>query len=278
MALDTKNLKPGDLARLLNSSQLGAVIDERQLYRHRVRAGFRVGDGRRMDLLRYVAWLFDEKHTPKPVVDPAVAYEAMKQAQAQRNRIRSESGREIGELPPTADPVRKLRATRDFRFFCEQYFPLTFHLTWSPDHLKAIAKIEQAVLHGGLFALAMPRGSGKSVCAETACLWSVLYGHREFVCLIGASEVHAQEMLDSLKMELDGNELLAADFPEVCFPIQKLDGIPNRCSGQLYQGERTHISWTAVEIVLPTMPESKASGAIIKVAGLTGRIRGMKFK
>jgi phage terminase large subunit GpA-like protein len=59
--------------------------------------------------------------------------------------------------------------------FCESYFPLTIHLDWSPDHLKVIGKIEQAVLHGGLFALAMPRGSGKSSIAETACVWHVLY-------------------------------------------------------------------------------------------------------
>lgn len=124
----------------------------------------------------------------------------------------------------------------------------------------------------------MPRGSGKTSIAECACLWATLYGHREFVCLIGASEVQAVEMLDSIKMELDGNDQLEEDFPEVCYPIRCLDGIANRCSGQLYKGERTHISWTANEIVLPTIPDSKASGAIIKVAGITGRIRGMKYK
>jgi len=86
------------------------------------------------------------------------------------------------------------------------------------------------------------------------------------------------DMLDTIKMELDGNERLLADFPEVVYPIQCLDGIANRCSGQLYQGQRTHISWTAKEIVLPTIERSAASGAIVKVAGITGRIRGMKYK
>jgi hypothetical protein len=86
------------------------------------------------------------------------------------------------------------------------------------------------------------------------------------------------DMLESIKVELDGNELLLADFPEVMYPIQCLDGIANRCNGQLFKGERTHIGWTAREIVLPTMPGSIASGAIIKVAGITGRIRGMKYK
>lgn len=45
-------------------------------------------------------------------------------------------------------------------------------------------------------------------------------GHHEFVCLIGSDEGHAMDMLDSMKMELDGNELLAADYPEVIQPIQ----------------------------------------------------------
>ncbi len=83
-------------------------------------------------------------------------------------------------------------------------------------------------MHGGLFALAMARGSGKSSIAEVACIWAVLYGHRNFVCLIGSDEGHACDMLDSIKTELDSNELLLADFPEVCFPIHALDGISNR--------------------------------------------------
>ena len=188
------------------------------------------------------------------------------------------AGRDIGVLPAVADPDRKARAASDFRFFCESYFPLTFSLPWSPDHHKVIAKIEQAVLRGGLFAVATPRGFGKSSLCECACIWAVLFGHREFVCLIGSDEGHAMDMLDAIKMELDSNDLLAADFPEVAHPIRSLDGIANRCSGQLYQGERTHIGWTAREVILPTIAGSKASGAIIKVAGITGRIRGMKYK
>ena len=277
MAIDPQKLRPSDLCRLLNSTPLGEVISERQLYRHRSRAGFRIGDGKSVDLLRYVAWLVHERHQPKadPAGDP---YETMKDKARARNAALSLAGRDIGEMPAVADPNRKRQAESDFCFFCETYFPLTFHLAWSPDHLKVIGKIEQAVLEGGLFAMAMPRGSGKTTLCECACIWAILYGHREFICLIGSDEGHAMDMLDSIKMEFDGNELLLADFPEVVFPIQCLDGIANRCSGQLFGGERTHIGWTAKEVILPTIPDSKASGAIIKVGGITGRIRGMKFK
>ncbi len=294
-AIDIRKLRPAELCRLLNSTPLGEVIGEREVYRHRTRAGFRIGDGRHIDLFRYVAWLMEVYHAPKAPadVDP---YGTMKERARARNAALSLAGRDIGELPDPVSPARRLKAAADFRFFCESYFPFTFYLAWSPDHLKVIARIEEAVIHGGLFAMAMPRGAGKTTQAETACLWAVLYGHRDFVCLVGSDEGHAMDMLESIKTELDGNELLAEDFPDVCYPIAALDGIANRCSGQLYEGQRTHIGWTAKDIVLPTLApagwlenpllrplvrddgSSLASGAIIKVAGITGRIRGMKCK
>lgn len=295
MATDPRQMKPSQLCRLLNSTPLGEVINERQLYRHRSRAGLRIGDSKHVDLLRYIAWLVQVRHVPQPEqeVDP---YERLKERARARNVALALAGRDIGELPSVVDPARRQQATTNFRDFCEAYFPQTFHLPWSQDHLKVVRKIEQAVLHGGLFAMAMPRGSGKTTLAECACLWAMLNGHREFVALIGSDEGHASDMLESIKMELDGNDLLLADFPEVVFPIQRLDGIANRCNGQLYAGDRTYIGWTAKEIVLPTVrpqgwPDhphlksfvrdtgrSLASGAVIKVAGITGRIRGMKFK
>lgn len=277
MATDPRKLRPSELCRLLNSTPLGEVTNERQIYRLRSRFGLQIGNGQHVDLLRFTAKLIEVRHAPQPEAD-GDPYETLKERARARNVALAIAGRDIGELPEVVKGDRKARAATDFRFFCESYFPLTFHLPWSPDHLKVIAKIEQAVLRGGLFAMAMPRGSGKTTICECACIWAVLNGHHEFVCLIGSDEGHAMDMLDSIKMELDGNELLLEDYPEVVYPIQCLDGIANRCSGQLYKGERTHIGWTAREVVLPTMPGSTASGAIIKVAGITGRIRGMKYK
>jgi len=157
VAIDPRQLKPGDLTRLVNSTPLGEVIHERQLFRHRQSAGFRIGDGKHVDLFRYAAWLVHERHQPKaPQVDP---YEALKERARERNAAIALAGRDIGELPEVVDPERKARAAKDFRFFCEAYFGQTFHLEWSDDHLKVIRKIEKAVIEGGLFAMAMPRGS-----------------------------------------------------------------------------------------------------------------------
>ncbi len=280
MALNPSNMRVVDVARLLNSTTQGFVLAQARLYREFNRVGFRIAsaeNSRNINLLKYIAWIFDRKHTPEETTAPR-SYEDRRNAERERQAEQSLAGRDIGALPEVVNPQRKADCERNFQLFCESYFPETYALAWSPDHLKAIEKIETAVLQGGLFALAMSRGSGKSSLAETAAIWSMLYGHREFVTLIGATESAALEMLDSIKTELEVNERLAEDFPEVIFPISQLEGIANRCAGQLYKGERTRITWTSNEIVLPTIEGSKASGIIVRVAGITGRIRGMKYK
>ena len=269
-----------DVARLLNSTSFGFVLAQARLYREFNRVGFRIGSSenpRNINLLKYIAWMFDRKHTPEET-SGARSYEDRRNAERDRQAEQSLAGRDIGQLPEVVNPNRKAACERNFQLFCESYFPETYSLAWSPDHLKVIEKIETAVLRGGLFALALPRGSGKTTITESAALWSMLYGHREFVVLIGATESAALELLDSLKTELEVNERLAEDFPEVCYPVAQLEGIANRCAGQLYKGERTRITWTSNEIVLPTVEGSRASGIIVRVAGITGRIRGMKFK
>jgi hypothetical protein len=188
VAIDPRQLRPGELIRLLNSTPLGEVTSDRQVYRHRQRAGLFVGDSERVDLFRYVAWLVQKRHKPKPLPDTDPYAELKERARA-RNAALSLAGRDIGELPAVVDTQRKERARLDCRFFCEAYFPQTFHLAWSPDHLKVIAKIERAVLDGGLFAMAMPRGSGKTSICECACIWALLYGHREFIVLVATKRM-----------------------------------------------------------------------------------------
>ena len=210
--IDPRNLRPSHLVRLLNSTPLGEVVQPHTVYRQRMRAGYRIGDGERIDLVRYVAWLVVQRHAARPEQEGSglTGYEVVKESARARNAALSASGRDIGDLPEVVHPRRKKRARKSFEVFCRSYFPQTFHLPWSPDHLKAIGRIETGVLRGGLFAFAMPRGSGKTSLCETACIWAMLIGAREFVCLIGSDEGHAQEMLDSIKAEMEANDRQSA--------------------------------------------------------------------
>lgn len=213
--------------------------------------------------------------------------------QASRVRRVGAIYRDVGELPPVVSPSRRLRASRDFQFFCEAYFPDMFSLKWSNDHISVLQKMEKTILFGGQYALAMPRGSGKTTIAECACIWASINGHREFSVLIGADLTSATQNLDNIKSSLENNDLLLEDYPEICYPIKLIEGISARARTQTYLFERTNLGMLGDEISIPTIkPDgwaddpilsnfitdegySVGSGAILRIAGITGRIRGM---
>lgn len=207
-----------------------------------------------------------------------MSYAAKLVSEAARSRQKSVAGRDIAPIPPVDDAGRRAAAEGSLRLFCETYFPQTFYLPWSDDHLSVIAQLERVIIEGGLFAVGMPRGSGKTNLIIAATEWAILCGHRRFIIVIGSSETGAVEMMEMIKGDCESNELLAADFPEALYPIHRLEGIAHRANGQLLNGDRTHIDWTADQIVFPTVPHSHASGAIVRVAGITGRIRGMTYR
>jgi hypothetical protein len=122
----------------------------------------------------------------------------------------------------------------------------------------------------------MPRGSGKTTLIIAGGVWGLVYAHRRFVVLIGADEPKATNMLEEFRLDLEHNDLLIEDFPEICHPIRALEGINQRAAGQLCEGERTNIHITANTITLPTVRGSRASGATVGVAGITGSIRGLR--
>jgi hypothetical protein len=198
---------------------------------------------------------------------------------SRRNEDTSEDAREIGPPPDVVNGPRRASGEEDLAVFLKTYFPNAFPLPWCPDHLKVISALQTAIVHGGLFAMAMPRGSGKTTIAIRAAIYAILYGYRRFVCLIAASEPSAKRLLRSLQDELRFNELLAEDFPEALHCLRALEGEPRKCKGQMVLGERTETTWSAQQVRFPTLPPqfpSKSTGAVISVAGITGEVRGQQ--
>ena len=209
-----------------------------------------------------------------PFADPEQNRERVRE----RSKKKTEDRQEISKrLAAIVNPKRRKAASASLRIFGETYFAARFTKPWSADHLAVIAYMEEAVRKGGIVVIAMPRGTGKTSLVEVFVLWCLLSGLRVFVLLVGSDKTAAVEMLTSIKTELESNQLLADDFPREVGPFVLLEGEPRACNGQRYKGKRTHILWRQSEIVFATIPKSKASGAILRVAGITGRIRGAKF-
>jgi hypothetical protein len=199
--------------------------------------------------------------------------------QSEANRKATVSLRDFGRFPAVKNPGRKRRAATSLKRFCESYLKATFDLEWSPDHLLVMKKMEIAVRKGGLFALAMPRGSGKTSLTEAAALWAIVFGYRRYVFLIGATEAHAVELLQSIRIDIESNDKLLEDFPSICIPFRKLEGVATR---KLYSGgKRVDLKLSEKELRFPWIiggKNGKGAGAIIGVRGITGAIRGAKSK
>lgn len=287
MPIDVTSLSQTELLQIVNATPLGTVLDRSRLRRQMDKAAFRVGDGHRIHLVRYVAWLAREIDRPRP---KPVDYVEARRRQAEKNRAGTKAAQDIFPIPEVEDFDRRQATSASLRLFCETYFPRAFYRAWSPDHLKVLAKIERAVKDGGLFAFAMPRGSGKTTLARLSALWAVLVGYRPFVCLIGGSDERAKDLLLPVKKYILENPGLLADYPEAVYPLRCLENSSKRQLQQHVQGRLTHVHWGQDKLVFPTveaehLPQalreagieaSPSSGSIITITSLDANMRGQQ--
>lgn len=211
-----------------------------------------------------------------PYKDEARYVEKHRERSKQQAQRRALEVSDIGEIPPIRDKRRRAKASRSFKTFCEVYFPDVFYLKWSPIHLETIKAIESAVCDGAIQALALPRGSGKTSLCQAAIVWALVTGRRRFGVLIAANQSRANQLLNDIKTWFETNELLLDDFPEIVYPIRRLEGISQRQRAQTYHGEKTAIDWKSGVLVLPTIEGSKASGSRLASIGLTSSgLRGL---
>jgi hypothetical protein len=203
-------------------------------------------------------------------------YQSFRESQAAISRQKSAEGRDIGPPPPVLDPVRKEACRLDLKLFGTTYFARRLWWPWSQSHVEDLDTLQRCILSGGLFAYSRPRGEGKTTEAEIAALWATLYGHRRYVLIVAANQKPlAEDILESLQKEVQQNDLLFDDFPEVCHPFRELEGINGRAKGQTIRGVRTLLSLTG-DIVFPRVEGSAASGSIIEAVGMEAAIRGRK--
>ena len=207
---------------------------------------------------------------------PKDSYAKHRKRQASKAKEESTEARDIGPIPAIVNPKRRESCRLNLKKYLLTYFPEAFPLPFSEDHERILKDIEKRALEGGLKAIAMPRGSGKTTILIRAMLWVLSYGHQKFGVLVEADAGAAEESLDAIKIEWETNPRLLEDFPEIAFPIRCLEGITQRGNAQTTQGKRTHIGWKRRELVFPTVEGSVSSGAIIRCTGILGRVRGMQ--
>ena len=177
-------------------------------------------------------------------------------------------------LPEPKDPARRERCRYDLALFLRTYLPHIFTRPFSRAGLRFIADIQDLMLHGGLKAMAQPRGTGKTATISGSMEWAGLYGHRHYLSAIAATGSAAQRLVADIQTNLQG-EMILADFPEYAIPFLALGGMSQRCKSQTYKGKPTGIRQKSDVLVFPSLLGQPGDGVIIQAAGLTGAVRGM---
>lgn len=111
---------------------------------------------------------------------------------------------------------------------------------------------------GSKNAIAAPRGSAKSTLVTLILpLWCICYEKKHLIVLIGDAQKQANTFLEHIKEELENNEKLLADFPEIC--------------GAPVNMERLTRTWKSDEIVTKNDIKVVAKGTLGKIRGIRHR-------
>ena len=155
------------------------------------------------------------------------------------------------------------------------FFPHSFTMDFSSDHLEVIADIEESINRGRQKAVAMPRGSGKTTMMEAALIFAAITGKRRFCFILAADLESAKNIVASICIALQYSDELHEYYPEVTTYFRCLEGSALRAHGQIGADDMlTMIKMAKDRIVLPKVEGSRASEVVIRCAGITGGFRG----
>jgi len=240
------------------------------------------------------------KKTPPKLGDNEAGIRRRERSNIYKERV-SKTARDIAPLPVEDVNWKRREACRNnLQLFCETYLSPVFYLGWSEDQKRCIKTIETVFIESGMFALAMPRGGGKTALCRSAMIWGTAFGHRRFPFFVGSHQQKAVQTLEFIKTYWFRSTLLQQDFPEVGYPFRRLENRFQLAKGQLYLGEPTHVEWGSDSIRYPCLllPEETAkpylehcpdsiryleefdsfivnsAGTIITTSGIEGSIRG----
>ena len=131
---------------------------------------------------------------------------------------------------------RRLLTKNDPLLFAAVYLPHKLRTPGSPDitlnqfHLDIceyakswMEPLNKPAQHRDTFIA--PRSCGKSTWIfHILPIWAAAHGHKRYIVAFSDSEDQAMGWLRNFKMELDSNEVLQTDFPELCDTYKKSAG------------------------------------------------------
>lgn len=182
---------------------------------------------------------------------------------------------DIGPLPAPVDQKRRARCAQSLVAFGVEYCGAL--LDHPPSaRLRAYAETIEAAINGaGQIHVRMARGAGKTTFVKIALAWGLATGRLHYAVVFCASAELAAAIVSDVWDLFEFSEQLAEDWPEVCYPIRKAEGLPQRFAAQNIAGLRTQMRKSAREIRLPTVASADSSGGLLMGRGAGSKTRGL---
>lgn len=202
----------------------------------------------------------------------------MRAASSKAQRAAVRDSQDIGRPPEgLADPERRRQSDESLLFHLSAYYPSTFNREFSPDHKRIIGQIQATLEEGGLKAVALMRGAGKSSILLRAVLWAVLTRRRRFVSLISATAKSARKLMGTLKKIILNTTKLQADYAAELHCFISLGGRSTLAAGQHVNGAKTNVVWEANMIASGYIEGVASSEFVISTVSLLGDVRGQHY-
>jgi len=219
-----------------------------------------------------------------------------------RDRIRKAAKRADAariEIPRCADLDRRAEMeANDFRWLM-YYRSDLFWYEFVGQQRDMIEAIREAIEHGGDQSIAASRGEGKTKIFENMLLKYTLSGRISAAILFAATAALATCSLDSIRdvcagrgdVARDGalpGARLLADYPEVCVPVQSLQGVTSKAgkmrangvrfnNGERFKDALIGFKWAGYELHFPDVPGCPSARAAIATRGLDSAVRGVNL-
>src|SRR5690606_35985640 len=187
---------------------------------------------------------------------------------------------EVGVVPPLTPEMieRRQRLADEWVLMHRELFPdSTGETPFGQDQIDSIKWDQQVFRSGGRVLKLEPRGFAKTTKLTNEALFATLLGWQKFTVIVASSMEKASDILAAIKTELNSSSQLYDLFSGPCACFMHIKDRGQNAVYQTYDGQPTHLKFTADSIHFPNIPGEPSSGAIIKVRPLTN-LKGINYK
>lgn len=179
--------------------------------------------------------------------------------------------------PDIKYPLDRIKCDKSLLYFAKRCFPHICKLQFGELHKQYLKNLQDIFQNGGLQALSVTRGGGKSSLAQIGIIWAVLTGRRKFPLYVTATAKMSKKAIKNIKSNLCYSGVHLYDlYPQQIHAFRSLKGSGRKALSQTWNDELTGVE--IGQMVIFGKSGGMADGGIIATASATSNFRGLNHQ